>query len=64
VEQINPDTIHRLIASLTRLLPEDDEQAVSAVNTKDLTFRGSRQLGGSWLLCELWQRLKIDRALP
>ena len=56
-EQLDVDAIRRLINSLSRLLPEEGSLPQNS------QYLGSRQLGGSWLLDQMWKRLEIDKTL-
>lgn len=56
-EQLDIDAIRRLINSLSRLLPEEGSLPQNS------QYLGSRQLGGSWLLDQMWKRLEIDKTL-
>jgi transposase len=56
-EQLDIDAIRRLINSLSRLLPEEGSLPQNS------HYLGSRQLGGSWLLDQMWKRLEIDKTL-
>src|ERR1700675_4272643 len=40
--------------------PIDDEQVIQ-VRVKDLEVRNARQWGGCWLVCELYEQLKLDQ---
>jgi predicted RNase H-like HicB family nuclease len=40
--------------------PIDDEQVIQ-VRLKDLEVRNARQWGGCWLVCELYEQLKLDQ---
>ncbi|MDY6826856.1 MAG: IS1634 family transposase, partial [Bacillota bacterium] len=57
-DQLDVAAIRRLINSLSRFLPEQD-----ALVPQETEYLGSRQLGGSWLLDQMWQRLEIDQTL-
>ena len=41
-------------------VPIDDEQVIQ-VRLKDLAVRNARQCGGCWLVCELYEQLKLDQ---
>ena len=56
-DQIDVDAIRRLIKSLNRLLPE------GGALPQETEYLGSKQLGGSWLLDQMWKRLEIDKTL-
>lgn len=57
-DQLDVDAIRRLINSLSRLLPEKD-----GALSQETEYLGSKQLGGSWLLDQMWKRLEIDKTL-
>jgi transposase len=57
-DRLDVDGIRRLISSLSRLLPEE-----SALLPQETEYLGSRHLGGSWLLDQMWKRLEIDKTL-
>src|ERR1700738_4297193 len=40
--------------------PIDDEQIIQ-VRLKDLEVRNARQWGGCWLVCQLYEQLKLDQ---
>jgi hypothetical protein len=40
--------------------PIDDEQVIQ-VRLKDLEVRNARQWGGCWLVCALYEQLKLER---
>lgn len=56
-DRLDEDALRRLINSLSRLLPEEGGLP------QETTYLGSRQLGGSWLLDQMWKRLEVDKAL-
>lgn len=65
-DRLDVAAVKRLIGSLSRLLPPNEQkavqQAVGAVHG-ELVFLGSRQLGGTWMLDKLWQRLGIQKVI-
>lgn len=61
-DQLDVRAIERLISSLARLLPEGEGE-LHASKGKEIKFLGSRELGGSWLLEQMWKRLEIDKTL-
>lgn len=60
-DQVDTAAIERLIGSLSRLL--DPAAALRATAGSDLSFLGSRPLGGTDVLDGLWRRLGIDTAM-
>jgi len=57
--------IKRLINSLSRLLPEDEGAEVRSESElgEKFQYMGSRDIGGSWLLDQLWRKLEIGKVL-
>ena len=64
-DQLDYEGIQRLIHSLVRYLPQDSADVLSLahIQTGDVSFLGSKALGGSWLLDGLWKRLGIQKAV-
>jgi hypothetical protein len=67
-EQVDPDAVRRLIASLRRLLSPAEQLAdaageVGADVGEPLRWTSSASLGGAWALDGLWRELGIDRLL-
>lgn len=64
-DKLDFDQIRRLIKSLSCILPEKEALKIQAEISpfKDFKFLGSRELGGSFFLDQLWQHLKIDKTL-
>jgi len=60
-DQVDTAAIERLIVSLSRLL--DPAAALKATAGSDLSFIGSRPLGGTDVLDGLWRRLGIDTVM-
>jgi len=60
-DQVDTAAIERLIVSLSRLL--DPAAALRATTGSDLSFIGSRPLGGTDVLDGLWRRLGIDTVM-
>jgi hypothetical protein len=60
-DQLDTDTIRRLVASLSRLVEPGNAPAAAAGG--DLVFTQSRPYGGAYLLDQLWQRLGIAKIL-
>jgi hypothetical protein len=60
-EDVDKDGLKRLIRSIARELDPADEAAVLA--GRDVTVLEFRDLGGVWVLDQLWRRLKIDTAI-
>ena len=59
-DQLDRDTIRRLIRSLGRALDPGEALALQA---PELQFCESRPLGGAWLLDQLWHRLGVHEIL-
>lgn len=63
-DQLDRPAIERLIAALARLLDPATAAALTAApDMPDLTVAGSRPLGGTYVLDEIWQRLRIGEAI-
>jgi transposase len=64
-DNLDLDHIRRLINSLAGVLPEKEAKQIQAETNplKDFRFIGSRQLGGSYFLDQLWHKLNIDKIL-
>lgn len=60
-DELDRESIERLIGSLTRLL--DPAAAAALTGPADLSFTDSRPLGGAYVLDGLWRRLGIDTAI-
>ncbi|MDR5694903.1 MAG: IS1634 family transposase [Armatimonadota bacterium] len=65
VDQLDLDALRRLIRSIARFLPPDEQvQIHKEIGIKwPFTYLGSRKLGGTWLLDGLWRRLQIQKTL-
>ncbi|WP_327585817.1 IS1634 family transposase [Nonomuraea sp. NBC_00507] len=57
-DQLDRAAVERLVASLCRLL--DPERAAIVRAPGELTYIGSAAYGGTYLLDQLWRRLRID----
>lgn len=64
-DKLDLDQIRRLIKSLSGVLPQEEALEVQAKTStyKDFRFLGSKELGGSFFLDQLWQHLAIDKTL-
>lgn len=64
-DQVDVEALRRLVGSISRFLgPENLKEIEDLVPTDwPLEFVGSRQLGGPWLLNELWEKLGIRKVL-
>ncbi len=64
-DQVDHGQIRRLINSLSRLLPEEERMQIIANTSigEDFQFLGSKELGGTYFLDQIWQRLEIDKTL-
>lgn len=64
-DKLDLDQIRRLIKSLSGVLPTKEANQIQAgINGfKDFRFIGSRQLGGSFFLDQLWHHLELDKIL-
>jgi hypothetical protein len=59
-DQLDKESVRRLVASLSRLLDAGD---VAAVPGEGLEFAESRPYGGAYVLDQMWQRLGIGSIL-
>ena len=64
-DQLDPQALHRLIESITKHLgPASIQELQETLPTHTpVEFLESRELGGTWLLDGLWQRLGIQKAI-
>ena len=64
-DQLDYEGIQRLIHSLVRYLPHDSADVFSLTHVQigEVSFLGSKALGGPWLLNGLWKRLGIQKAV-
>ncbi len=64
-DQVDVDALRRLVSSISRFLGPENLKEIQDALPADwpLEFVGSRQLGGTWVLNGLWQRLGISKAL-
>ena len=64
-DALDTEALRRLVNSISRYLEPDEaaEAQVVAGNVQPFEFKGSRELGGTWLLDGLWQRLGIRKVL-
>jgi Transposase DDE domain len=58
-DELDKDAVRRLVTSLSRLL--DPAEALAAAEPGDLSVTGSRPLGGTHALDQLWRRLRLDQ---
>ena len=61
-DQLDPDAIQRLIASLRRLL-SPEAQLADAGAAEALSWQSSARYGGTWALDGIWRQLGIDATL-
>lgn len=64
-DKLDLDQIRRLINSLSAVLPEKERMQLNlnADLAEDFRFMGSKDLGGSFFLDQLWRQLEIDKTL-
>ncbi|MFW5928506.1 MAG: IS1634 family transposase, partial [Thermoplasmatota archaeon] len=64
-DKLDLDQIRRLIKSLSGVLPTEEANQIQAgINGfKDFRFIGSKQLGASFFLNQLWHHLELDKIL-
>jgi hypothetical protein len=58
-DELDKDAVRRLVASLSRLL--DPAEALAAAEPGDLSVTGSRPIGGTHALDQVWRRLRLDQ---
>ena len=61
-DQLDPDAVERLIASLRRLL-SPEAQLAEAGAAEAMVWQSSARFGGTWALDGLWRQLGIDATL-
>lgn len=64
-DQLDVEGLKRLVSSIARYLDSDDLAGLSFFDRESnpVEFVSSRQLGGPWLLNEMWARLGIRKTL-
>ena len=64
-DALDTEALRRLVNSISRYLEPDEAAEAQAIagNIQPFEFKGSRELGGTWLLDGLWQRLGIRKVL-
>jgi hypothetical protein len=64
-DQLDVEGLTRLVGSIARFLEKHDLASLPLVESDDAPFEfvGAKQLGGTWLLDGLWERLGIRKAL-
>ncbi len=60
-DQLDRDALARLVSSIARYLGPDAE--LELAGSEELSFLGSRPLGGTWLLDRLWRQLGVREVL-
>jgi hypothetical protein len=60
-DALDREALARLVRSMSRFL--DPDQALAATAGSELSFLGSKPLGGAWLLDQLWTRLGVPAAI-
>jgi hypothetical protein len=60
-DTLDREALARLVRSMSRFL--DPGQALAATAGSELSFIGSKPLGGAWLLDQLWSRLGVAAAI-
>jgi hypothetical protein len=60
-DQVDPEALRRLVASISRFL--EPGQAVAAAAAGEVDILDSRRLGGVWVLDRIWERLEIGAAI-
>lgn len=64
-DELDYEALHRLVGSISRFLEPEGMAGLTGVHPSDwpIEFIGSRQLGGTWMLDELWKQLGISNVL-
>jgi Transposase DDE domain len=60
-DELDKDAVRRLVAALSRLL--DPAEALAAAEPGDLAVTGSRPVGGTHVLDQMWRRLRLDQVI-
>lgn len=60
-DELDTEQVRRLVSALSRLL--DPAEALAATGPADLTVAGSRPLGGTHVLDQLWRTLGLDAVI-
>ena len=60
-DELDKDAVRRLVAALSRLL--DPAEALAAAEPGGLSVTGSRPVGGTHALDQLWRRLGLDEVI-
>jgi hypothetical protein len=60
-DQVDRDSLARLIRSIARVL--DPADALVAIEPADVQILDGRDMGGAWVLDQLWQRVRIAKAI-
>ncbi|MCL4516113.1 MAG: IS1634 family transposase [Firmicutes bacterium] len=65
IDQLDLDALRRLVKSVSRFLEPQEAMAIREQLGEESPFEflGSRQIGGSWLLDGMWERLGIEKTL-
>ena len=62
-EHLERDALERLVASISRYLDQDPPLATSRAGGGSVEPVDARNLGGAWVLDQLWRRLGIDKSI-
>jgi transposase len=62
-EHLERDALERLIGSIARYLDQDPPLLASVSGSGEVEAVDARNLGGAWVLDQLWRRLGIDQAI-
>ena len=62
-EHLERDALERLVASISRYLDQDPPLAASQPGGGPVEPIDARNVGGAWVLDQLWRRLGIDQAV-
>jgi hypothetical protein len=62
-EHLERESLERLIASISRYLDQDPPLATARAGAGPVEPIDARNLGGAWVLDQLWRRLGIDKSI-
>ena len=62
-DQLDLEALRRLVRSICRFLEPEEADEIHQQLGRELPFEflGARELGGPWLLDQVWKRLRLDR---
>ncbi|WP_163544913.1 IS1634 family transposase [Occultella kanbiaonis] len=62
-DQVDRDALARLVTSISRLLPAEQQVLAQAGGAGEVEVVESRRMGGAWTLDQIWGRLGIGAAI-